>query len=97
MTPALTETLVAQGVKASVVYVDCDLYESTRDVLAFIAPFLRDGTVICFDDFYNYRGRSDLGEQRAFGQFREAHPELPFIDYMPYSPLGMSFVCNTSS
>lgn len=97
LTPVLTGALVEQEVKASVVYVDCDLYESARDVLAFIAPFLQDGTIICFDDFFNYHGRPDLGEQRAFSEFREANPELSFIDYMSYSPLGMSFICNTRS
>jgi hypothetical protein len=97
LTPDLSEALVERGVKASVVYIDCDLYESTRAALRFIGPFLQDGTVICFDDFYNYRGNSDFGEQKAFREFREAHPKQAFLDYMAYSPLGMSFVCSMKS
>lgn len=93
---SLAETLRNQGIRARVVYIDCDLYESTRDVLAFLVPFLQDGTVICFDDFYNYRGRPGCGEQKAFQEFRDAHPALSFIDYMPYSPLGMSFICHVN-
>ncbi len=91
---ALSERLTRQGVKASVAYVDCDLYKSTVNVLRFLVPFLQDGSILCFDDFYNYRGRSDQGEQKAFGEFREAHPEFEFLPYMPYSPLGMSFICH---
>lgn len=88
----LIESLEKQSVKASIVYIDCDLYESTRDVLAFIGPFLQDGTVICFDDFFNYRGRADMGEQKAFEEYKAQTPFLSFRPYMPYSPLGMSFI-----
>jgi O-methyltransferase len=97
LTPALSEQLRQKGVKASIIYVDCDLYESTRDVLAFIPPFLQQGTILCFDDFYNYRGRSDEGEQRAFKEFCAQHTEFTFSPYIHYSPLGMSFICQHNS
>jgi hypothetical protein len=76
-----------------VAYIDCDLYESTRDVLNFLVHFLQDGTVVCFDDYWHYRGRADVGEQRALGEFLAQHPELRLRPYMAYSPLGMSFIC----
>lgn len=89
----LIDELNRMNVRAAVVYVDCDLYESTRDVLKFIVNFLQDGSVLCFDDYWNYRGRSDMGEQRAIAEFLAAHPDLSLRPFMPYSPLGMSFVC----
>ena len=95
---SLNDQLVARlntkGTKASVVYIDCDLYESTVDVLNFLPNFLQDGTILCFDDFFNYRGRKDMGVQKAFSEVRESLPELSFTEFFAYSPLGMSFICN---
>jgi O-methyltransferase len=89
----LIESMRRERVQAAIVYIDCDLYESTRDVLNFIRHFLQDGSIICFDDYYNYRGRADRGEQRALTEFLAVHPDVLCRPYMPYSPLGMSFIC----
>lgn len=81
-----------QGRKAAVVYVDCDLYESTKPVLAFIKDFVVNGTIVCFDDFYNYKGSPNQGEQRALDEFLQENPAITFIPYLDYSPLGKSFI-----
>lgn len=81
------------GVKAAIVYVDCDLYESTIDVLRFIDKYLVNGSIVCFDDFYNNRGAPDQGEQRALAEFIETKDSATvFIPYFDYSPLGKSFI-----
>ncbi|MDA8311312.1 MAG: class I SAM-dependent methyltransferase [Actinomycetota bacterium] len=36
-----------------IVNVDCDLYSSTRSVLDWLAPHLRAGTLVYFDDLFN--------------------------------------------
>ena len=41
--------------KASVIMVDCDLYESTVPVLDFIVDYLQDGTIIIFDDWFCFK------------------------------------------
>lgn len=56
--------------KASVVWVDCDLYSSTKIVLGFVAPLIQDGTVLVFDDWFSYKGSPFRGEQRAFNEWR---------------------------
>lgn len=63
--------------KASVVMVDCDLYSSTVDALAFCAPLLAEQAVFVFDD-WNAGGLADrhLGERKAFDEFLAAHPDL---------------------
>jgi len=38
------------------VHVDCDLYSSTVMVLEHVGPRLRPGSVIVFDEFFNYPG-----------------------------------------
>jgi hypothetical protein len=78
--------------RASVVLVDCDLYESTRDVLEFITDYVVNGTVILFDDWFNYKGDPRLGENRAFREWLERHPELQASQYRPYAWHGNSFI-----
>lgn len=41
------------------VHVDCDLYSSTAYVLGQLAPRIRAGTVILFDEYWNFPGWQD--------------------------------------
>lgn len=41
------------------VHIDCDLYSSTRTVLELVGPRLRPGTVVLFDEYFNYPGWED--------------------------------------
>jgi hypothetical protein len=58
---------------AAIVYIDCDYYESTVPALEFITDLLVDGSILIFDDWFLFRGRSDRGEQRAFAEWQERH------------------------
>ena len=74
-TPAVRQRL---GItKASVIMVDCDLYSSSVDALAFCEPLIHSQAVIVFDD-YNASGLADkhMGERRAFDEFLDAHGDL---------------------
>ena len=63
--------------KASVLMIDCDLYSSTVDALAFCEPLIHSQAAVVFDD-YHADGLADrqLGERRAFDEFLDAHPDL---------------------
>ena len=91
---SLTDSLHEQfhNKSAAIVYIDCDLYESTIPVLNFMRRYLVNGTIICFDDYYNYKAAADQGEQRAMREFLQEHQEIQFIPYFDYSPLGKSFI-----
>jgi hypothetical protein len=78
--------------KATVVYIDCDLYKSTVPVLQFIIPFLQKGTIIVFDDWNCYHASPDHGERRAWKEFTEAHPVIRFEPFVS-SGQAHSFVC----
>jgi hypothetical protein len=58
---------------ASIVYIDCDYYESTVPALEFVTDLLVDGSILIFDDWWIFKGRSDRGEQRAFNEWQERH------------------------
>jgi len=49
-------------------HIDCDLYSSTRTVLELTRSQLRPGTVILFDEYFNYPGWH-LDEFRAWQEF----------------------------
>ena len=58
---------------AAIVHIDCDYYESTVPALEFVTDLIVNGTVLIFDDWWMYHGRSDRGEQRAFNEWKERH------------------------
>lgn len=92
LTDELARDLATRGVRAGVVYVDCDLYESTRCVLRFVRPLLQPGTVVCFDDFYCFNGDPDRGEQLAMREFLAQYPEVGLVEYVNFGWHGKSFI-----
>lgn len=80
LTPELRDQLLP--VRAAVIFVDCDLYESAVRVLEFSRHFLTRGTVLVFDDWFCFCGDPERGERRAFREFRQRHPRLRFEDFV---------------
>ncbi|WVN42119.1 class I SAM-dependent methyltransferase [beta proteobacterium MWH-UniP1] len=66
----------------SFLHVDCDLYSSTRDVLTGCASGLRPGTVVAFDEYFNYPGWQGH-EHKALLEFaRERGMAFRYIAYV---------------
>jgi O-methyltransferase len=78
--------------KASLVVIDCDLYESTVPVLDFITDLVGQGTIIVFDDWYRYEGRQDKGEQRACREWLEKNPQIQLVQYWQQGPQAVAFI-----
>lgn len=81
------------GLRFAFVHVDCDLYESTMDVLdrLFANDAFSDGAAIYFDDWYCNRGKPDFGEQRAWADC-VAKYRPRFTDWGPYATVGRRFI-----
>jgi hypothetical protein len=75
-----------------IVYVDCDLYSSTMEVLRFLLPRLKHGMIVAFDDYYCYSSTQLSGERRACLETFENHPEWLLLPYKQFGWHGMSFV-----
>jgi hypothetical protein len=69
----------------SFLHVDCDLYSSTQTIFKFLAPRIKPGTVIAFDEYFCYPGWRE-GEFKAFQEF-VAREHLKF-EYLGYNRLG---------
>lgn len=71
LTPALAQEFRTRNSKASLVCIDCNLYESYRDVLAWCDEFLQAGTIVYLDDFNTFRAQPDRGPRRAWNEYLE--------------------------
>jgi hypothetical protein len=90
LTPAARETY---GLRTcSVCLIDCDLYESTRDVLNFIEPLLKDKTVLIFDDWSDFGNDPSKGEQKAFSEFLEKNPRIKAEPFRIQGYNGCGFI-----
>lgn len=63
-------------------HIDCDLYSSTKTVLVHLKSFLCAGTVIIFDEYFNYSGW-ERGEYLAFNEFAESNKIC--FEYITYN------------
>jgi hypothetical protein len=63
-------------------HLDADLYSSTKDVFDILADRIVPGTVIQFDEYFNYPTWQE-GEYKAFTEFVKAH-HVGF-EYLGYS------------
>ncbi|MEW6752168.1 MAG: TylF/MycF/NovP-related O-methyltransferase [Candidatus Latescibacterota bacterium] len=73
--------LLEQPGKARFLHIDCDLYSSTQTVLQAFAARIVPGTVLLFDEFFNYPGWQE-GEYRAFAEWLER--DAVRVEYLGY-------------
>jgi len=71
--------------KVAFIHMDCDLYSSTKTVLDLLRSMLSQGTIICFDEYYNY-SEWEAGEHKAFIEFTKQH-HIQF-EYLGYIRMG---------
>ena len=94
LTQATRETLPIRT--AAIIWVDCDLYESTVPVLNFVTDYVQDGTLIVFDDWFFYRGDPQRGQRRAFSEWLGNNPAIKATEFHKYHWYGMSFLLHRS-
>jgi O-methyltransferase len=85
------ESLVSQGIPL-VIYIDCDLYSSARDVLQFINDLVVTGTWILFDDYWCYRGSPYEGEQKAIREWMDGNERIGLQPYCNFEGWGRAFI-----
>ena len=75
--PRLVDHHAAAGHTVGLLHVDCDIYSSTKTIFDELArgKMFRDGTVIVFDEAFNYPGFENH-EIKAFYEFLQSHPEF---------------------
>jgi hypothetical protein len=62
-------------------HIDCDLYSSTKTIFECLGGKIKPGTIIVFDEYFNYPGWQQ-GEFKAFQEFvRERNLKYEYIGY----------------
>jgi len=64
------------------IHIDCDLYSSTRDIFNGLRDRMQVGTVILFDEYFNFPGWRNH-EYKAWREFVAAH-DIAY-DYLGYA------------
>jgi O-methyltransferase len=77
-------------------YIDCNMYSSTVTVLDFLAPRLKHGMIVAFDDYFLWSAKQVSGERAALHEFLAAHPEWHFMRYRDVHYAGLAFVVERS-
>lgn len=80
--------------KAAIVHIDCDLYQSTCEVLwgLFRMQALQDGCVLLFDDWNCNRANPNYGERRAFQEFLDGQKQFTATTWYSYGFNSMAFI-----
>jgi hypothetical protein len=69
--PVYLQALGGKTTPIAYLHVDCDLYSSTRTIFELLGDRIVPGTVIVFDEYFNYAGW-EAGEYLAFQEFIQA-------------------------
>jgi hypothetical protein len=88
--PATAEAIGLNNV--GIVHIDSDLYASAKQALDFITPYLATAAIVIFDEWFQYFGHPEYGEQLAFREWREAHPEWLVTEFQKEGPWRNAFV-----
>lgn len=80
--------------RIAIAMIDCDLYDSTLDVLNFLTNLLVQGSVIIFDDWFYYRGSPQRGQQRACREWLQHNPQIELVEFWREPPQPVSFIVN---
>lgn len=78
----LPEFVRTQAGSISLMHVDCDLYSSTKTIFSILSDKIVEGTIIVFDEYFNFVGWR-THEFKAFQEFiRETGKKYEYISYV---------------
>ncbi|MCD4759805.1 TylF/MycF family methyltransferase [archaeon] len=78
--------------KISVLYIDCDIYESTKQALDFATPYLQNGSIIVFDEFYGWFTDYKHSEYKAFKEWQQNNPNFELVEFHKFGNVHNSFI-----
>lgn len=79
--------------KIAIAFIDCDTYSSSKTVLEFLGPLLKEETILCFDDWkLNDLDIKGMGEYQSFNEFLENNPHLSATEIPSYRRKSRCFI-----
>jgi hypothetical protein len=87
------KSITALGVESvTVAVIDTDIYEPAALALEYVAPALRQGSVLLFDDYDHMAAARGVGERLALKEFLDRHPEIEVEPYRNYGAAARAFL-----
>lgn len=77
----LPEWLSKNSEKVSFFHVDCDLYSSTKTIFDCLKDRIQPGTVILFDDYFNFPGWEEDGHRVLMDFKKETNLQYEYLGY----------------
>jgi O-methyltransferase len=86
-------------VKASIVHLDCDLYQSTMEIFENLLAgnCFQDGTVLLFDDWNCNKANPNFGQRRALRDFLSAQNDFDATPWFTYGYNGATYILHDKS
>ena len=91
LTKSLADKFIAEKAKASLITVDCNLYESYKSVFAWVDQFMQPGTVLYLDDYNSERALPTQGPKLAWSEYKD-QTKWKFEPFLPVGWCGFSFI-----
>ena len=89
---SLNKEEIYSGEKASLINIDCDLYESAVPVFHHIEPLIQEGTILYIDDYFSgYKGNPQKGVSRALKEW-EKSTKWKLENYRDVGYAGRSYI-----
>jgi len=73
-------------------YVDCDLYQSSTEVFEFLDAIVQNGSWILCDDYWCYRGHPKAGQRRALDEWLARSSRVGVTPYCNFNGFGRAFI-----
>lgn len=72
--PSFVEDVMKKEDRLALLHIDCDIYSSTKCIFDNLAPYIKSGTIIVFDELLNYP-TYEKHEILAFYEAMQQNPE----------------------
>lgn len=83
----------SKDINPGIVFIDCDTYSSSKSVLDFLAPLIKEPTIICLDDWKLYDlDIKGMGEYKSFNEFVEQNTHFKFTELSSYNRKSKTFL-----
>jgi O-methyltransferase len=83
----------------AMVHIDCDLYQSTMEVLEFLneRKLLQNGAILMFDDYNTSKADPKMGERRALADLLLSNKALSISPFLSYNWHGQAFILHVNN
>jgi len=81
--------------EAAIVHIDCDVEEPAKLALDFVTPYVRQGSLLMFDEYDVNRADNRKGERAALRAWLAENPQFEIEPYRCYHVHARAFILHT--